>query len=100
MDEAGNPGTAESDSPSDEELSMALTHLYQKASREVKKFNSSSLLKKHTVEKNGILFSKGRLIEGKNFVETGGLDIDDLDELGINVQVPVLDRYSQCNDFS
>ena len=29
-----------------------------------------------------------------NFVETGGLDIDDLGELGINVQVPVLDRYS------
>ena len=50
VDEAGNPGTAESDSPSDEELSMALTHLYQKASREVKKFNSSSLLKKHTAQ--------------------------------------------------
>ena len=29
-----------------------------------------------------------------NFIEAGGLDLGDLGELGVNVQVPVLDRYS------
>ena len=73
---------------------MALTYLYQKASKEVKHFNSSSILKKYTIEKNNVLLSKGRLIDGMNFIETGGLDFGDLGELGINVQVPVLDRHS------
>jgi hypothetical protein len=79
---------------SDEQLSQALTYLYQKASLEVKEFNSQSVIKKYTVEKNSILFSKGRLIDGMNFIEAGGLDLGDLGELGVNVQVPVLDRYS------
>ena len=79
---------------SDEHLSMALTYLYQKASKEVKHFNNSSILKKYTIEKNNVLLSKGRLIDGMNFIETGGLDFGDLGELGINVQVPVLDRHS------
>ena len=35
-----------SEAPSDKELSMALTHLYKKASNEVKKFNTPSVLKK------------------------------------------------------
>ena len=79
---------------SDEQVSLALTYLYQKGSLEVKKFNSQSVIKKYTVEKNFILFSKGRLIDGMNFVEAGGMDFPDLGELGINIQVPVLDRYS------
>ena len=82
------------DPPSDELLSMALTYLYQKGSKEVKEFNSSTVVKKYTVEKNDILFSKGRLIDGMTLMESGGLDIADLGELGINVKVPVLDRYS------
>ena len=77
-----------------EQLSMALTYLYQKGSLEVKEFNSLSVIKKHTVERDNILLSKGRLIDGMNFLETGGLDLGDLGELGVNVQVPVLDRYS------
>ena len=78
----------------DQQLSAALTFLYQKASMEVKEFNSQSVIKKYTVEKNNILYSKGRLIDGMNFIEAGGLDLGDLGELGVNVQVPVLDRYS------
>ena len=84
----------EPDHPSDELLSMALTYLYQKGSKEVKEFNSPTLVKKYTVEKNGILFSRGRLIDGMTLIESGGLDLGDLGELGINVKVPVLDRFS------
>ena len=80
--------------PSDEFISMALTFLYQKGAQEVKAFNSASTVKKHTIEKNGILYSQGRLIDGMTFLETGGLTIDDLGPLGINIQVPVLDRFS------
>ena len=46
------------------------------------------------MEKNNVLLSKGRLIDGMNIMETGGLNYGDLGELGINVQVPVLDRHS------
>ena len=73
---------------------MALTYLYHKASKEVKHFNSSSIIKKYTIEKNNVLFSKGRLIDRMNFIEAGGLNLEDLGELGVNVQVPVLDRHS------
>ena len=78
----------------DQQLSAALTFLYQKASLEVKEFNSQSVIRKYTVENNNILYSKGRMIEGMNIIETGDLDLGDLGELGVNVQVPVLDRYS------
>ena len=78
----------------DQELNAALTFLYQKASLEVKEYNSQSVIKKYTVEKNNILFSKGRLLEGMNIIETAGMDISDLGQLGVNVQVPVLDRHS------
>ena len=84
----------QTDAPSDFHTSMALTHLYQKASLEVKEFNSSAVVKKYTVENDNILYSKGRLVDGMNFVETGGLDMGDLGELGIQVKVPVLDRHS------
>ena len=82
------------DPPSDELMSMALTFLYQKGSKEVKEFTSPTLVKKYTVENNSILYSKGRLIEGMTLIESGGLDLGDLGELGIKVKVPVLDRHS------
>ena len=74
--------------------SMALTYLYQQGSREVKEFNSKSVIRKQTVEKDGILYSQGRLIDGMTFLEAGGLNIEDLGPLGINIKVPVLDRFS------
>ena len=82
---------------SDRQLSAALTFLYQKASLEVKEFNSHSVIKKYTVEKNNILYSKGRMLDGMNLIETGALDLSDFGELGVNVQVPVLDRYSRLS---
>ena len=75
-------------------ISMALSYLYQKATAEVQHFNSNTLVKKYTVERDSILYSKGRLIDGMNILETAELGIGDLGELGINTQVPVLDRHS------
>ena len=44
--------------------------------------------------KDGILVSRGRIIDGMNFVETGDLEIPDLMRLGIKAHVPVIDRHS------
>ena len=78
----------------DEYVHQALVYLYRKATQEVIKFNSASKVDKLAVLKNGILFSKGRIMEGMNFVQTGGLDIQDLGLLGIKAHIPVIDRYS------
>ena len=43
---------------------------------------------------DGILLSKGRLIDGMNFVETGELGNFNLGSLGVKVNIPVLDRFS------
>ena len=75
-------------------VQLALQYYFKLGTVEVKEFNSQSVIKNYTVEKNNILYSKGRLIDGMNFIEAGGLDLGDLGELGVNVQVPVLDRYS------
>ena len=44
--------------------------------------------------KEGVLFSKGRIVEGMNFVQTGGLELSDLGQVGIKAHIPVVDRYS------
>ena len=80
--------------PTDVFIHDALTYLYKKASREVLQFNPKSKVDKLAVLKDEILFSKGRIIDGMNFVQTGGLDIPDLGQLGIKSHVPVVDRHS------
>ena len=47
-------------------INAALTYYFRVASKEVLKFNSKQLVAKLTVEKDGILLSKGRIIEGMN----------------------------------
>lgn len=80
--------------PSDEYINLALCYLFRKGSGEVKKFNIKASLEKISVEVEGVLFNTGRFLQGMRFIETGGLDAGDLGPLGINVRVPVLDRYS------
>ena len=79
---------------SEEDLHLALLYLFRKSSLEVKKFNTQAAIDKIAYEKDGILLSKGRLLEGMNFVETGELGNLNIGALGIKVNTPVLDRYS------
>ena len=79
---------------SDRFLNLALLYLYRKAALEVKEFNVKEFVKKVSVEKEGILLSQGRLIDGQNFSQTGELDFVQLGSLGIQVYVPVIDRFS------
>ena len=79
---------------SDEALHLALLYLFRKGSAEVKQFNSHSVVQKIAIERDGILLSKGRLLDGMNFVETGELGDLDMGTLGVKVNTPVLDRFS------
>ena len=78
----------------DKFLHQALVYLYRKAAQEVIHFNTKSKVEKVAVLKDGILFSKGRIIDGMNFVQTGGLELSGLGELGIKAHIPVVDRHS------
>ena len=64
----------------DQYLNMALTHLYRKASSEVKKFNKEKLVHKIAVEEDQM-----------SFAEMGDLGLSDM---GIRSHVPVIDRHS------
>ena len=44
--------------------------------------------------KDGILLSRGRIIEGMNFIETADFDMLNLGSLGVKTMIPVIDRYS------
>ena len=78
---------------SDKFINMAMVYLYRKGSNEVKEFNPKSTIKKHMIEKDGILLSKNRMIAGLDYINTGELNIN-LGALGIKVHAPVLDRFS------
>ena len=79
---------------SDNSLHLALLYLYRKGSIEVKHFTSKKVLNKIAYEADGILLSKGRLLDGLNFSETGDFGDFNLGALGVKVNIPVLERYS------
>ena len=57
-------------------------------------FTNKKLLDKIAYEVDGILLSKGRLLDGMNFSETGEFGDFNLGSLGVKVNIPVLERYS------
>ena len=75
-------------------LHLALLYLYRKGANEVKNFVNKKLLDKIAYEVDGILLSKGRLMDGMNFVETGEFENFNIESLGVKVNIPVLARYS------
>ena len=80
--------------PTDRYLNSALLYYFRVASLEVLKFNSQQVVDRRTEMKDGVLLSKGRIIEGMNFIETADLDTLNLDNLCIKTRIPVIDRYS------
>ena len=81
----------------DDDVSRSLNYLYKKGSEEVRRFNKNDFVRKLSIDKNGILFLKSRILDGQRFQIAGGLEdmnVFGLEEFGINMVVPVLDRYS------
>lgn len=80
---------------SDEALSYALEHLYQKATEEFIKYRGIKMAKKHGVLIDGILFSKSRLLEEQTIRKVGELEKLDLKSLtGVGFRVPMLMKES------
>ena len=75
-------------------IRQALHYLYVKAAKEVQHFYPKQRIEKIALMKDGILVSRGRILEGMNFVQTGGLELRDLQQLSIHSHIPVIDRYS------
>ena len=88
------PHKPESSHPTDKYIHQALMYFFKKATQEVLQFNSSAKVEKIAIMKEGILFSKSRIIDGVNYAETGGLEVNDLNYLGIKAHTPVIDRFS------
>ena len=81
----------------DDDVSRSLKYLFKKSSDEVKKFNKAELVKKVSIEKNGLLYSKSRILDIQRFKLAGGLEDKDIigkGHFGLSVVTPVLDRYS------
>ena len=79
---------------SDKYLNAALLYFFRQAAREVLEFNSRKVVDKRAILKDGVLLSKGRILDGMNFIETADLDTLDLGSLGIKTMIPVIDRFS------
>ena len=68
--------------------------MFSKASAEVKEFYKPKFVKRISVERNGILYSRNRLLDGQRFKVAGELeDIGILQNLNIMLLTPVLDRF-------
>ena len=73
---------------------LAATYLLRTATEEAKQFNKKEYLDKIGVESDGIIYSKNRLIDSMEFKHVSGMEMVDLNPLGVNVRCPVFDRFS------
>ena len=80
--------------PTDEFIHQSLIYFYRKAAKEVQQFVPKEKVEKIAVLKDGILFSRGRIADGMNFVQTGGIEVSGLGSLGLKSHIPVVDRFS------
>ena len=80
--------------PGDGFINMALLYMYRKCSDEIKHFCNMDKIKKVAVEVEGVLLSKGRLLDSMNYRETGELVGLQLGDLGVRTHLPLIDRYS------
>ena len=79
----------------DDDISRSMEYFFKVESNLVKKYNKPDLLKKLCVEKDGLLFSKSRILDGQRFQEAGGLeDLNIFGDYNLKLQTPVVDRYS------
>ena len=58
----------------DGDVSNALVYWYKKGSNEVKKFNKSELVSRIAVERDGVLYSRSRIMDGHRFIMAAGFN--------------------------
>ena len=79
----------------DDDVNKALAYWYKKGSAEVKRFNKKEHIAKIAVEKDGILFSRSRIMDGHRFIVAAGFPKASIGkEVQLDLLTPVLDRHS------
>ena len=80
----------------DLDRSKALDYIYRTETKLLKQFNDPKKLDKIGIEKDGIIFSKTRVLEGQTVKVVGGLNLDtSLSGLfDLNFEVPIVDNHS------
>ena len=76
----------------EEDLSRALTYLYKKSTEEVKRYIDPKKIEKISVEEDGVLFHKGRVLDEQTLRCIADLeDVIDIKSLvGFNFRVPLI----------
>ena len=75
-------------------LKLTATYFFRTATQELKHFQRKEFLNKIAFEHNGILYSKNRILESMEFKSASGMELVNLDPLGVNTKCPILDRFS------
>ena len=80
----------------DLDRNLALQHIFRKESQILKKFMPTKQLDKISIEKEGILYSKTRVLEGQTVKIVGGLQVDTslAGLFNLNFEVPLVDQHS------
>ena len=78
----------------DDEMAAAAGYYFRKATQEVKHFTHSSMYEKISVEKNSILYFKGRIPPGQKIQSVVPLTDVMKDLTNLNFCVPIIDKFS------
>ena len=73
---------------------LTATYLFRTTTEEVRQFNKKENIDKISVECNNILYSRNRLLESMEFKTVTGMEMVNLDPLGVNTKCPIMDRFS------
>ena len=80
--------------PVDRLINMVPLYIYRKGSDEAKRFCKIDKMAKISVDIEGVLFTRGRLIDSMNFKNTGELVGLQFGDLGVQTHLPLIERYS------
>ena len=72
----------------DKYMNMTMLYLFRKATEELKGFHSAEVVKKIGHKVDGVILSKGRIIQGMKFMQAAEVDVD----LGSNWSILVSKR--------
>ena len=79
---------------SSEDIQQGLLYFYQKATNEVDNFVSQDRISKHMYRQGGILYHRSRIHDGQRWSEATHRGLHELSAQGLNLYLPVVDRWS------
>ena len=88
------PSVVDIEPLSDDEMKAAADYYFRKATCEVKKFTHASIYEKVSVEKNSIIYFKGRVLDNQEIQSVIPLTEVMKDLTKLNFCVPIIDKFS------